>query len=68
MGIWTERIRETGYQHVKILLVVQGKAGRGRPSKRWREGVEQDLKEWDLDRKLARNIDIWKAHILGKNV
>ena len=47
-------------------MVVPGNAGKGRPRKRWRDVVEDDLEKGRLDRSLAKDRDRWKAQILGK--
>ena len=38
-------------------MVVPGKAGRGRPRKRWRDVLEDDLKKGRLCRSLAKDRD-----------
>lgn len=45
---------------------VPGNAGKGRPRKRWRDVVEDDLKKGRLDRGLAKDRDRWMAQIVGK--
>ena len=47
-------------------MVVPGNAGKGRPRKRWRDVVEDDLKKGRLDRSLAKDRERWKAQIMGK--
>ena len=47
-------------------MAVSGNAGKGRPRKRWRDVVEDDLKKGHLDRSLAKDRDKWKAQIMGK--
>ena len=48
-------------------MVVPGNAGKGRPRKRWRDVVEDDLKKARLDKSLAKDSDRWKAQIMGKS-
>ena len=45
-------------------MVVPGKAGKGRPRKRWRDVVEDHLKKGRLDRSLAK--DRCRAQIIVK--
>ena len=47
-------------------MVVPGNAGKGRPRKRWRDVVEDDLKKCGLDRSLAKNRDRWRVQVMGK--
>jgi len=47
-------------------VVVLGYAGKGRPRKRWREVLEDDLKKCGIDRGLAKDRDRWRAQIMGK--
>ena len=47
-------------------VAVSGNAGKGRPRKRWRDGLEDDLKKGRLDRGLAKDRDRWRAQIMGK--
>ena len=56
-GDWTSACRS---------MVVPGNAGKGRPRKRWRDVVEDDLKKGRLDRGLAKDRDRWRAQIMGK--
>ena len=41
-------------------------AGKGRPRKRWRDVLEDDLKKGRLDRSLAKDRERWRAQIMGK--
>ena len=52
-------MRETWYQPAEIWLVL-GNAGKGRPIKRWRDVLEDDLKKDHLD-SLAKDRDRWRA-------
>ena len=47
-------------------MVFPGNAGKGRPRKRWRDVVEDDLKKVGLDRSLAKDRDRWWAQIMEK--
>ena len=47
-------------------MVVPGNAEKGRPRKRWRDVLEEDLKEGRLNRGLAKDRDRWRAQIMGK--
>ena len=47
-------------------MAVPGNAGKGRPRKRWRDVVEDDLMKGRLDRGLAKDRDRWRAQIVGK--
>ena len=47
-------------------IVVAGNAGKGRPKKRWMDGVEEDLRKYGLDRSLAKDRDRWRAQVMGK--
>ena len=44
-------------------MVVPGNAGKGRPRKRWRDVLKDDLKKGRLDRSLAKDRDRWRARI-----
>ena len=48
-------------------MVVLGNAGKGRPRKRWRDVLEDDLKKGRQDRGLAKDRDRWGAQIMGKS-
>ena len=47
-------------------MVVPGNAGKGRPRKRWRDVLEDDLKKVRLDGGLAKDRDRRKVQIMGK--
>ena len=47
-------------------MAVPGNAGKGRPRKRWRDVLEDDLKKGPLDRDLAKDRDRCRAQIMGK--
>ena len=47
-------------------MAVPENAGKGRPRKRWRNVLEDDLKKGRLDRGLAKDRDRWRAQIMGK--
>ena len=47
-------------------MVVPGNSGKGRPRKRWRDVVEDDLKKCGLDIDLAKDRERWKAQVMGK--
>ena len=47
-------------------MVVPGNAGKGRPRKRWRDVLEDDLKKDRLDRGLAKDRDRWRAQLMVK--
>ena len=47
-------------------IVVAGNAGKGRPKKRWMDGVEEDLRKYGLDKSLAKDRDRWRAQVMGK--
>ena len=47
-------------------MVVPGKAGKGRPRKRWSDAVKDDLKKGHLDRDVAKDRDRWKSQIMVK--
>ena len=47
-------------------MVVPGNAEKGRPRKRWRDVLEDDLKKGRLGRGLAKDRDRWRAQIIGK--
>ena len=47
-------------------MVVPGNYGKGRPRKRWRDVLEDDLKKRRLDRGLAKDRDIWRAQAMRK--
>ena len=36
---------------------------RGRPTKKWHQNIEEDLRAWDLDEELALNRDKWRKEI-----
>ena len=57
---------QTGYLSACRNMVVPGNVGKGRPRKRWRDVVEDDLKKGRLDRSLAKDRDRWRAQIMGK--
>ena len=56
-GDWVSAFRNT---------VVPGNAGKGRPKKRWRDVVEDDLQKGRLDISLAKDRDGWRAQIMEK--
>ena len=45
-------------------MAVSGNVGKGRPSKRWRDALEDDLKKGRLHRGLAKDRDKWRAQIM----
>ena len=47
-------------------MVVPGNAGKGRPRKRWRDVLENNLKKGCLDGGLVKERDRWRAQIMGK--
>ena len=47
-------------------MAVPGNTGKGRPRKRWRDALEDDLNKGRLDRGLATDRDRWRAQIMGK--
>ena len=47
-------------------MVVPGKAGKGRPRKRWKDVLEDDLNKCHLHRGLRKDRDRWRAQIMGK--
>ena len=50
-------------------MAVPGNAGKGRPRKRWRDVLEDDLKNLKkgrLDRGVAKDRDRWRAKIIEK--
>ena len=44
-------------------MIIPGNAGKGRPRKRWKDVLEDYLKNGRLDRGLAKDKDRWKAQI-----
>ena len=46
--------------------MLPGNAGKGRPRKRWRNVLEDDLKKGRLDRGQAKDRVRWRAQIMGK--
>ena len=47
-------------------MATVGNAGKGRQKKRWNEVVKDDLKQCGLDRDLAKDMETWKAQVMGK--
>ena len=47
-------------------MAVPGNAGKGRPRKRWRDVLEDDLKKGRLDGGLAKDRDKWRAQVMEK--
>ena len=47
-------------------MVVPVNDGMGRPRRRWRDVLEDDLKKGRLDRSLAKDRDRWRAQIMGE--
>jgi len=61
-----ERKNEGDWVSACRSIDVPGKAGKGRPRKRWMDSVEDDLKKGHLDRGLAKDRDRWRAQVWGK--
>ena len=47
-------------------MAVPGNAGKGRPRKRCRDVLKDDLKKGRLDKSLAKDRHRWRAQIMGK--
>ena len=45
-------------------MKVGGKRPRGRPRLRWMDRVQSDMKEHQLDTKLARNREAWRKAVM----
>ena len=60
MVTWREKIKGDRVSACRK-MVVPGNAGKGRPRKRWRDVVEDDLKKGCLDRGLAKDRERWRA-------
>jgi len=47
---------------------VTGNRGRGRGKKTWKQCVDEDLKEFKLNREDALNRDLWRTKVFGGHV
>src|SRR5271163_1686418 len=61
-----ERKKEDDWVSSCRNMVVEGKVGRGRGKKKWREVVENDIKKWGLSEEMAKDRGVWGALIAGK--
>ena len=60
-----ERMEDDDWVSACRNLKVEGKRDRGRPNKTWDECVNEDIREYGLNRNMAQDRDLWRSVVRG---